>query len=134
MASEQTKFKFKGYRITKSDMRIAPGGKIDKKLNVTFSGIRDNVRDSVYALDLGVLIANEEKSIQFEIEMRGFFEFSNELTEQKKGAFFTGSAPAIMFPYLRAYISTVTSLSGIEPIILPTINFTEGLRRAKETD
>lgn len=134
MASEQTKFKFKGYRIIKSDLRIASSGDINQKLNVTFSGIKDNVCNALYMLDLGVAIKNEEKSIEIEIEMRGFFEFSNELTDHEKGVFFTGNAPAIMFPYLRAYISTITSLSGIEPIILPTINFVEGLRNAKEID
>lgn len=32
------------------------------------------------------------------------------------------NAMAILFPYLRAIVSTVTSSSGREPIILPTIN------------
>lgn len=134
MASEQTRFKFKGYRIIKSDMRIAPAGEIEQKLNVTFSGVKDNISGSLYTLDLGVSITNEDKSIEIEFEMRGFFEFSNELTEPEKAMFFTGSAPAIMFPYLRAYISTMTSISGIEPIILPTINFAESLCRANVID
>lgn len=131
MASEQSRFKFKGYRITKSDIRIAPVGEIDQKLSVTFSGIKDNICDSAYTLDLGASITNADKSIVIEIEMRGFFEFDRELTLQEKAMFFTGSAPAIMFPYLRAYLSAVTGIAGIEPIILPTINFVEGLRKAK---
>ena len=35
------------------------------------------------------------------------------------------NAPAIAFPYLRAFISTLTLQSGLEPIILPSINFVE---------
>lgn len=132
MASEQTKFKFKGYRVIKSKIDIAPSGNIKQELNVTFSGIKNDICDSVYILDLGVSVSNEDKSLGIDVEMRGFFEFDKELLEQEKGAFFTGSAPAIMFPYLRAYISTLTGLSGIEPIILPTINFSAGLQRAKK--
>lgn len=131
MANEQAKFKFQGYRFINSEIKIAPYGEIDKKLNVVFSGIKNSVIDSIYTLDLGTIITNEDKSIDIKIEMRGFFEFDKDLIDEYKAVFFTGSAPAIMFPYLRAYISTLTGVSGIEPIILPTINFTEGLRKAK---
>ena len=131
MASEQTKFKFKGYRVITSEIRIDPDGEIDQRLNVTFSGIKDNVQGSMYTLDLGVAVTNEKKSVDIAIEMRGFFEFDKELGQNERGTFFMGSAPALMFPYLRAYISTLTGIAGIEPIVLPTINFVDGLRRAK---
>lgn len=134
MATEQTKFRFKGYRIIKSEMRMAQSGEIDKKLNVTFSGIRTSECESEYALDLGVSVTNPDQSLDIQLEMRGIFEFDNNLSLQEKGTFFTASAPAIMFPYLRAHISTLTAISGIDPLILPTINFVEGLRRAKEID
>lgn len=132
MAKEQVKFKFKGYRIVNSEINIARDGEIDKGLSVTFSPVNSSVEDSVYILDLGTEIINEDNSINIKLEMRGFFEFDQELPEEQKAVFFIGSAPAIMFPYLRAYISTLTSISGIEPIILPTINFSEGLRRANK--
>lgn len=131
MASEQTRFKFKSYRIIKSNLSIAPSGKIKQNLNVTFSGIKNAICDSEYILDLGVVVTNADNSVGIDIEMRGFFEFDKALEEPEKSTFFAGSAPAIMFPYLRAYISTLTGVAGIEPIILPTINFVEGLRKAK---
>lgn len=130
MANEQAKFKFQGYRFINSEIKIAPAGEIDTKLNVVFSGIKCSEKDSIYTLDLGTVITNGDKSIDIKIEIRGFFEFDKGLTDEYKAVFFTGSAPAIMFPYIRAYISTLTGISGIEPIILPTINFTEGLRKA----
>jgi len=37
-------------------------------------------------------------------------------------SFFFMNAPALLFPYLRAFISTLTNLSGFEPINLPTLN------------
>jgi preprotein translocase subunit SecB len=33
------------------------------------------------------------------------------------------NSPAIAYPYLRAYISNLLTLSGYETIILPTVNF-----------
>ncbi len=35
------------------------------------------------------------------------------------------SAPAIGFPYLRAFVSTLSIQAGLAPIILPSINFVQ---------
>ena len=39
-------------------------------------------------------------------------------------SYFFINAPALLFPYIRAYISTLTNLSGFESINLPTLNMT----------
>lgn len=134
MAQPQAKFKFKGYRVIKSELHITPGIEIDKKLNVSFSGLKAFEADSEYILDLGTEISNEDKSLNISLEMRGVFEFDRDLSDKEKNDFFTGSAPAIMFPYLRAHVSVLTSISGIESILLPTLNFSAGLRNAKKTN
>ena len=36
--------------------------------------------------------------------------------------YFAVNAPAILFPYIRAYISLLTSLSGVGTVLLPTLN------------
>ena len=38
--------------------------------------------------------------------------------------FFCINGPAILFPYIRAYLSSLSALSGIPLILLPTINMT----------
>lgn len=129
MGTEQLKFKFEGYRITFSEIRISPNDDLDRKLNLNFSSKKSEIQDSNYFLDLGVSVSNQEKSIEISVEMRGFFIFDREISESEKKTFFTGSAPAIMFPYLRAYISNATAMAGIQPIVLPTINFAESLRK-----
>lgn len=131
MASEQAKFKFRGYRITEATMHIAADRKVDQQLNVSFPGIRYNTQDHTYTLILGVTVTNEDKSLDISVEMVGFFEFDRDLSQKEKDCFFSANAPAIMFPYIRAYISTVTGTAGIEPIILPTINFAEALRKVE---
>ncbi len=132
MATEQTKFKFNGYRIIKSEISINPDCDINQKLNISFSGKSHRTENSVYILDLSTFVANEDKSLDIKIEMRGFFEFANDLEPNRQDVFFNESAPSIMFPYIRAAISTITGVSGIAPIILPTLNFAEGVRRALE--
>ena len=53
----------------------------------------------------------------------GIFEFDEDLTN--KQLFFSQNAPAILFPYIRAYISALTALSGIPTITLPTLNLSK---------
>ena len=50
-------------------------------------------------------------------------EFDRDLTDEQRNSFFDVNAPAILLPFVRAYISSLTSLSGFNHIILPTINF-----------
>ena len=63
--------------------------------------------------------------MHIEVHAEGYFEFEQDITEVEKGIFFKTSAPAILFPYIRAYISTLSSLSGVAPVILPTLNLSD---------
>lgn len=51
----------------------------------------------------------------------GHFSFGADLNEQMKSALLNTNAPAILFPYLRSFVSTFTSNVGhiIQPILLP---------------
>lgn len=50
------------------------------------------------------------------------------------GEFANQNAPAIAFPYVRAYISNVTLQSGFHPVILPSVNFVNLYRKKKEEE
>jgi preprotein translocase subunit SecB len=54
------------------------------------------------------------------VEIIGLFKFTGDFDEVKN--FLYLNAPAILFPYLRAYISTLTTLSGLDTYTLPTMN------------
>ncbi|EMY6610525.1 protein-export chaperone SecB [Vibrio parahaemolyticus] len=52
------------------------------------------------------------------------FETSESIDEEFKASHFPKvNAPAIAFPYLRAFISTFLINAGYDPIMLPSINF-----------
>lgn len=119
--------------MTKCAMDLSPDlrpGK--KKLNLVISGIKGIENGADYTLEFGVSVTNEEGTLSINLTVRGFFEFDKSLPEKSKEVFFTSSAPAIVFPYLRAHVSALTALSGIDPVILPTLNFSESLRKTKE--
>lgn len=74
-----------------------------------------------FNLELGIFISDSAETLKIEIESIGFFSFEN-LDRESLSNFLYINAPAILFPYLRAYISSLTTLSGIRPIVLPTLN------------
>jgi preprotein translocase subunit SecB len=52
------------------------------------------------------------------------FETDEDITDEKmESKFFSINAPAIAYPFLRAFVANFLLSSGFEPKILPTINF-----------
>lgn len=76
-----------------------------------------------FELDLNIQISDKLEALKIEVEAVGFFSFKD-LDREKLFDFLYINAPAILFPYVRAYISSLTTLSGLQPIVLPTLNLT----------
>ena len=68
-------------------------------------------------------MVNDKK---FNLDIKAMFDFltDEEISEEFKQSHFPRiNAPAIAYPYLRAYVSNLTLQSGVNPAMLPTINF-----------
>jgi len=122
MKQNESPFKFNDYKIVKSYIEFPAKGNSDQAINIEIkpSGIRDG---NLFRLTLDTTIKNNTNTLNLNVVMVGEFEFRN-IPEEKLGIYFIVNAPAIMFPYIRSYISTLSSLSGIPTIILPTLNMT----------
>lgn len=117
-------FQFKGYRIQKSIIEILETGDDDMKLDFELGG-HVSVEKGLFTLTLITKIHNNSNKINIEVTTIGKFRFAKESIIEELQSYFYVNAPAILFPYVRAYISTLTNLSGIKPITLPTLNLTE---------
>ena len=74
----------------------------------------------------GIVFEIDVKDIKFDLHIEAIFFFSLDADineEFKISAFPKINAPAIAFPFLRAYISNLTLQSGFDPVVLPSINF-----------
>lgn len=119
-----SKFQFTGFKINRSlieRINNEPSGKI--KLFFDPKGII-NKSEKTFQLQLGVRIEDVNKSFFIEIDSIGYYTFQNLEDPAHLNTFFYTNAPALLFPYLRAYISTLTNLSGFDPVNLPTLNLT----------
>lgn len=71
--------------------------------------------------DLQVKVGNDRA---LTVKYISEFQADQDISEDERSLhFFSINAPAIAFPFLRAYIANFMLSSGFDPMILPTINF-----------
>lgn len=118
------KFRFKNYIITYTNMSINPYKDVSKNIKLNIQRLGENeLGNNIYCIKLSVHIHNENDSLNLLTEFLGNFEYNPEITDEEKSIYFKHNAPAILMPYIMAYVSSITSLSGIPTIVLPTYTF-----------
>ena len=65
------------------------------------------------------------KDTVIRIIINGYFNIPKNVDDELKNNFLEISAPAIVYPYVRTFISEVTAFDNGETVILPIINFAE---------
>ena len=97
----------------KIDINFNPSGVILSSLNQFILSIKTDIRDV-------------ENGFHIEILTESTFSYPEDADiEEYKMSLFVTNAPAIVFPYIRAYISSLTALSGLPVLTLPTLIMTE---------
>jgi len=91
-------------------------GKAEFSFNTSFE------KDNFFIIFSLNLMSHEKNNIK--ILYKSIFEADEEITDSfKESKFPFINAPAIAYPFLRAYLSTITINSGFLPIMLPSVNF-----------
>lgn len=124
--SDISNFQFKGYRIKKSFIELEEKSNFDNlKIGFKVSGLV-NKKDNIFLLDLAINISNQNNDVKIQVEAIGKYEFDGveKIEDQEISSFFYVNSSALLFPYIRAYISTLTNLSGNRSVTLPTMNLT----------
>jgi len=130
MAEKVANFRLREYKIFKSIIDIKEISSKKSKLSVSFNSNAEEIPNTnSFKLEIDTKITNDIETLTINVVIVGLFEFDSNL--ENKENFFKINAPAILFPYIRAYISTLTALSGIPPIILPTLNIAARLNKTK---
>lgn len=124
MAEQIAKFRFQGFKVLESNFKILSdfsGKPEDYSVDLMPSF---EVLDSTHSikLTLETKITTENKLVEIYVKAESIFDFDSDIDGVEKQNYFKKNAPAIMFPYVRAYISALSALSGIPVITLPTIN------------
>jgi|WetSurMetagenome_2_1015567.scaffolds.fasta_scaffold276741_2 preprotein translocase subunit SecB len=125
MEANKASFSLQGYKFTKIKLDLEdipsnvtftlefnPSGKYIKEkgiYNLVFEFLAYYKKDS------------EKKDVVF-VSCNAEFKFNSNLDFEDIPNFFYPNSIAIIFPYVRALVSTLTLQANAKPIILPTIN------------
>lgn len=103
--------------ISESRFKRAEEDLEDIKLGIKVERDIKKISGSRYRVELTLLVADENDKISAFVKGIGRFK-----TEQENQGLIERNTIAIMFPYLRSYISTLTTQPGMTPVVLPAIN------------
>jgi len=70
-----------------------------------------------------LIMKNEEKEVlKLESTFVGLFSIDKEHENMEMEHYLKNHSPALMFPFIREHIASITQKSGIPPVLLPPIN------------
>lgn len=95
------------------------------KIDFQPTGFYDG-HNKIFELIFEVKVYEEGEDRSFvRIRCKGVFSFLNISSFEDIPKFFYANSIAILFPYIRAYISLVTTQANVPGIILPTLNLSK---------
>lgn len=115
-------FSLEKYKFEKIDLDLS---RIESdNLEVAFSPTGKFIEsDSSFELSFVFKAHNGDENKSFiEIKCLAIFQFEENLTFEEIPPYFYINSIAILFPYIRSFVSTVTLQANIPPIVLPTMN------------
>lgn len=119
---DKAAFRLIDYRFVKASMNFEIPRKTTLDISFNPKGSYSQ-KTGVYKLYFDVIVSCEEtKSSVVEITCEAKFEFNTPLAASEIPEFFYPNSLAILFPYIRAFISTLSLQANVRPILLPTIN------------
>ena len=123
MSDKQGAIKFLDYRVSKVEFYLNKTEKQSNELNVEVSSDKEVDKELKNMLvELNVEIGDKDESPFFmSICLEGLFELSQDYLDYDINLFYS-NALSILYPYVRAIVSTYTAGANIKPVILPTIN------------
>lgn len=75
------------------------------------------VEEDIYEIVLNTSVMDEEERLFVNVKTKAVFQ-----TEQENRDMIEKNTIAIMFPYVRSYVSLITTQPGMSPIVLPAMN------------
>jgi preprotein translocase subunit SecB len=81
-------------------------------------------KERKYVLQLITIVQSETKEANpfLSVQCKAVFKFQADTSFADIPEFFYTNAIAILFPYIRAYISLITTQANVSGVILPTLN------------
>ena len=107
----------------------------DTKFNIKFKALLKDSHKDYFGVLFNVVVENKDTGFNLNFEFVGNFKVNGidvDLEVIEKHPFFRQSAPAIVFPYIRSFITSFSNNAGFAPVILPSLNFSEAKKEKED--
>mgnify|MGYP005842202281 CR=1 FL=1 len=139
MDKSLSSFQFKRYRVESIEFKVNEGFKPTEKVKLDFDINADVlVEDAAQQISRVVLSCvvfknyrRANKPFRLKVSVSGEFQFKEKVSDADLCKFSEINAVAVLFPYLRAVVTGVTTAANQPPLLLPLINVYEFMRRKK---
>lgn len=118
---------FLSYSVTRLHYEEVESSESEFSINPQFTRTLKEVGDSDYLVEIRVLLEPKDDAplpFKIDIAIAGQFRIECEDKELKK-QLVEKNTLAILFPYLRSTLSSLTMLANIPPLIMPLFDFTK---------
>lgn len=134
------KIRLKEWKVKETLFKLIEEVKLDNtpkkkenSFNLAFGNFIPDDNKNEFGIGFQVEVKDEEFTLN--VEMVFLFDTDSKLPDNFKDSPFANiNAPAIAFPYLRAFISNFTLQAGFPPVMLPSVNFVEFKNKDKEEE
>ena len=118
-------FRLVRYWFEEAELRLVSSS-VEKKINIDFqpSGVYHKEK-GLYELTFIFKAWDSEKQpsdYTVRVKCNAEFQFAQSVGLEDIPSFFYPNSIAIIFPYVRAFVSTLTLQANVPPMLLPTIN------------
>lgn len=118
-------FKIYGFNLSSSEEK-EPVLEENLVLDISVTGRLNTDTRKGFFLLMNIVLASKDKKFELILNSKSTFETDTEIDEDYlNDSMVQINAPAIVFPFIRAFINTVSTNAGFKPIILPAINFAQ---------
>lgn len=118
--------------VRRTDFIEGKPEKLDINLNIT-PGLAEDGKN-IAELTMAVEAKTESGTISLSVTITGLFRGADDLPLDAFHKYVTSYGPAILFPFARAIISSVSVQANIPAIIIPTVNFTKVTPKQTEVE
>lgn len=115
-------FKLDTYHFVKASLNFDVSDDSPLSINIVPSGVyKQNLGLFVLSFNVNVSVADSSIDV-VNVLCQAQFSFMDPIPASEIPDFFYPNSLAIIFPYIRAFVSTLTLQANVRPIVLPTVN------------
>jgi preprotein translocase subunit SecB len=122
---KESEFRFLGYRVSKVNIDLKDEYKPNEELENSISiENRFTPEDNRFVeVVFNLYITSPKNTFDLSLQIKGGFLGNEKMSDELFETLYKQNAPAILYPFARAIVTSYTSQMNIPPIILPTLNF-----------